>query len=70
MIESTEILFDRAWPSAEIEILSQAGESIRSVQIQNTSSFQLFRGDLPRGIYLLRITSENNLIGARKLIIQ
>ncbi|MBL7775389.1 MAG: T9SS type A sorting domain-containing protein, partial [Saprospiraceae bacterium] len=57
-------------PEWQLEILDATGRPVRSATVTGQSQWQFQRGELPAGLYLLRIRAEGQLIGSGKLMLK
>nr|NQU88875.1 T9SS type A sorting domain-containing protein [Bacteroidota bacterium] len=64
---SGEFIIEGVRSLSQVEFSTVAGEQISSHQISNDKTFDL--GDLPKGLYLVKITNENGTI-IRKLVLR
>ncbi len=68
-ISSTTINSNKNLENATLTIYNQYGESLMQVKNISGQTVSLSRDNLPSGIYFIRLTEENKIIAADKLII-
>lgn len=54
----------------ELEIVDIAGRVLKVLRVQGTNRIQLSRDGMSQGVYFYRLKSDNQLIGAGKMVVQ
>jgi hypothetical protein len=65
----TTIQFNSTPQNAELNIYDVCGQKIKSIKNISTDKIEIDRGDLPSGIYFVRLMEKNKLIETEKIII-
>jgi hypothetical protein len=65
---STSINFSEALKNVNINVTDMLGKEIINLNFSG-KQLQLEKGNMKKGIYFLKITTENRLIGSTKLIV-
>ena len=68
-VSETTIKRTGNFQNASLAIFNSSGQQVKQLSGISGESYTLHRGNLPKGIYLIRITQDNKLIASDKLLV-
>ena len=68
---TTETTFktDEAFKDATLTVYNSLGQTVKQIKNISGKTVTLFRGNLPSGLYYIRLTEDSKVFGTKKLII-
>lgn len=68
-VSNTTLYFDSEIENGQLDIYNSNGQKVRSLSNINGNQYQLERGNLPAGIYLMHVSQNSKVITTKKISI-
>ncbi|MDD3321404.1 MAG: T9SS type A sorting domain-containing protein [Paludibacter sp.] len=68
IIDKAEILLDRTYENIAVSVESLSGSSLKTNVYSGQNKLKLDLSSLPKGLYLIKIKTDNNLISTSKIV--